>query len=254
MRRISRSSAVLPLPRLRHGRAVRLWSVGVTTAPRRRPTLEWTLDSLVRAGWTTARLFVDSSVTIPQRYASFPVTYREPKVGAWPNFYLGLAELLMRDPFADAYLMLQDDVELHDRANLREYLERFLWPTDPPGPVSLYCSGPTVRPTAGWAQHDHAWFLGALAFIFPHDAAREFVFNPDALEHRRTAGLNGLANVDTVVGRWAYHRGTPLYFPSPSLCRHTGRTSAMWDVSTLEGARTRGGVRRRPPRPRPARP
>lgn len=94
--------SIVPVPDRREGPVVRKWAVGVTTAPRIQPTLELCLDSLVRAGWGVPRLFVDSQTEIPARYSHLPVTLREPRVGAWPNYYLALAELLMREPDADA--------------------------------------------------------------------------------------------------------------------------------------------------------
>jgi hypothetical protein len=231
---------VLPVTWRRQAPTVRVWSVGVTTAPRRRPTLDWTLDSLARAGWKQARLFVDSAVTIPGRYADYPVTYREPKLGAWPNFYLGLTELLMRDPHADAYLMIQDDVIFHDREDLRAYLETILWPSERSGPISLYCSGVLARPERGWFQHTEPWFLGAHALIFSARAAHEFLTDPQVLAHRSSGSNDGLANIDTIVGQWAARQGTPMIVPSPSLCRHTGQTSSIWPAASMEGARKSG--------------
>ena len=231
---------LLPIPELRCGPEVRTWSVGVTTSLRRRPTLEWTLDGLARAGWDRPRLFVDGPVTIPHRHAECPVTYREPRIGAWPNFYLSLAELLMRDPEADAYLMVQDDVDFFDGVKLREYLESVLWPGDSPGPVSLYSCQLDARPAAGWTRHEHPWFLGAHAFIFPGDLARRFLADPVVMAHRRTGSYNGLANVDTVVGEWAFRDGSPISFPTPSLCRHVGHASTLWPGAKIEGNRKEG--------------
>lgn len=220
----------LPRPESRCGPEVRTWSVGVTTTLRRRPTLEWTLDGLVRAGWDTPRLFLDGPVTIPDRHAGCPVTYREPRIGAWPNFFLGLSELMMRDPEADAYLMVQDDVEFFDGVKLREFLESILWPGNSPGPVSLYSCQIAARAETGWARHERPWFLGAHAFVFPGDLIRRFLSDPVVLAHRKAGANHGLANVNTVVGEWAYRNGSPISFPTPSLCRHIGHASTLWLV------------------------
>ncbi|AGA27673.1 glycosyltransferase family protein [Singulisphaera acidiphila] len=233
-------SAWLPAPAQRTGRPVQRWAVGLTTSPRRRPTLEWTLDSLVRAGWDQARLFVDAAVTIPRRYAHLPVTQREPKSGAWPNFYLGLAELLMRDPDADAYMMIQDDATFYDRINLREYLESILWPSDPPPPISLYSCQLDVAAQAGWHPHNKPWFRGALALVFHPSTARRFLVDPIVFGHRWNPRNDGLAHVDTVVGDWAYRNGTPIQHPTPSLCRHIGYTSTLWFDAKVEHDRIEG--------------
>ena len=59
-----RSLAELLPPLQRRGPVVRSWAVGVRSAPRNVPTLDWTLDSLFRAGWESPRIFVDFSTTI----------------------------------------------------------------------------------------------------------------------------------------------------------------------------------------------
>ncbi|WP_406694965.1 hypothetical protein V5E97_28375 [Singulisphaera sp. Ch08] len=230
----------LPAPTQRTGGPVRRWAVGLTTSPRRRPTLEWTLDSLVRAGWDQARLFVDAAVTIPRRYAHLPVTQREPKSGAWPNFYLALSELLMRDPDADAYLMVQDDATFYDRINLREYVESILWPSDPPPPLSLYTCQLDVSAQPGWHPHNKPWFRGALALIFHPATVRQFLVDPIVFGHRWNPRNDGLAHVDTVVGEWAYRNGTPVQHPTPSLCRHIGYTSTLWPEAKIEHDRIEG--------------
>ncbi len=55
---------VLPLPAQRAGRVTQ-WAVGVTTAPRRSPTLATCLRSLAAVGWDQPQLFVDGDVEIP---------------------------------------------------------------------------------------------------------------------------------------------------------------------------------------------
>jgi hypothetical protein len=112
---------IIPTPRHRSGPDVRAWSVGVTTAPRAVPTLTDCLASLAKAGWDRPRLFVDGDVAIPPDFAHLPRTDRRPQIGAWPNYYLALAELLMREPEADAYLLVQDDA-LFANLDLRAYL------------------------------------------------------------------------------------------------------------------------------------
>ncbi len=230
----------LPIPATRSGPEVRSWSVGVTTSPRRRPTLEWTLDGLRRAGWGSPHLFVDGPATIPIRHGDCPVTHREPRVGAWPNFFLGLAELVMRDPEADAYLMVQDDVAFFDGVRLRDYLESILWPGDRPGPVSLFSSEADAGPSTGWSRRENPWFLGAQAMIFPAGSARRFLVDEAVARHRSTGPNGGLANVDTVIGAWGFREGTPVSFPTPSLCRHVGHSSTIWDGAKVEGVRKEG--------------
>jgi hypothetical protein len=219
---------LVPPPQARRGPRVRRWAVGVTTAPRPRPTLALCLDSLFRAGWETPRLFVDSAVTIPDRFNDLPVTLHETRLGAWPNYYLALVELLMREPMADCFMLVQDDVIFDDRYLLRAHLEEILWPADPIGAVSLFCSKAYTRPTSGWHQLEEPWVWGALVFLFPRESAERFVTDREVLGHR-CRGAEGLVNIDIQIGRWAHENGLPIFFPTPSLVQHIGDASSLWD-------------------------
>ena len=55
----------------------------------------------------------------------------------------------MREPHADAFMLVQDDIIFDHRHHVREYLENILWPADPIGAVSLYCSKAYTQPHAG---------------------------------------------------------------------------------------------------------
>jgi hypothetical protein len=218
---------LVPRPVHRFGRRIQRWAVGVTTAPRPQPTVHACLDSLSRVGWKVPRLFVDSGVTIADRFSELPLTFRETKLGPWPNYYLALVELLMREPEADAFMLVQDDVIFDDRHDVRTYLEEILWPADPIAAVSLYCSKAYTRPVAGWHELNSQWIWGALAFVFPRESAKRFVTDPLVFEHRSNP-TEGLVNIDILIGRWAHERQLPIYFPSPSLVQHIGNESSIW--------------------------
>jgi len=228
---------VLPPPPRRHGRRVQEWAVGVTTAPRRQETLEACLASLVRAGWETPYLFVDSAVRIPERFTTLPGTFRDERIGAWPNYYLALAELLMRRPHADAYMIVQDDVVFYDREPLTDYLAAVLWPGKVPGLVSLYCSAADAQGQRGWHCHDGFWTAGPLALVFPREPAKTFLTDRAVFEHRwlpdpvRATSLTGLVN------RFAWDRRLPVWFPTPSLVQHIGETSTLWPRARALGHR-----------------
>jgi hypothetical protein len=228
---------LVPPPAERRGPGVHRWAVGVTTAPRQQATLEWCLNSLIRAGWEAPRLFMDSAVAVAGRFADLPVSLREDKLGAWPNYYLALAELLMREPEADAFLLVQDDVVLYDRHDLRAYLEQVLWPADPVGAVSLFCSSAYTRPQPGWHRLATPWVWGAQAFIFSRESAKRFIADPLVLEHRWSHHYRGLANIDIVIGQWAFRHGLPVYYPTPSLAQHVGDTSTLWPDARIDGYR-----------------
>ncbi len=219
---------LLGTPKGRAGPRVRQWAVGVTTAPRRQATLDTCLDYLKRAGWDDVRLFVDDRVsTLAPYHGHLPVTLHQPSVGAWPNYYLTLQELLCRHPDADAFMIVQDDACFYDRECLREYLEDLLWPTDPPGLVSLYCSSAYTNEHSGWHAIDEEWVWGALAFIFPRERAIQFLTDPGVVAHRLKP-LGGLKLIDEAIGKWAARQKVPIHFPTPSLVQHLGVTSTLW--------------------------
>ncbi len=236
-RSVSRAlSQLVPPPAKRRGATVRQWAVGVTTAPRRQPTLEACLESLLRAGWETPHLFVDSAVQIPERFLDLPGTFRDEKTGAWPNYYLALLELLMRQPYADAYMIAQDDVLFFDRENLRQYLEDLLWPGRSSGLVSLYCSKIDTRPESGWHRRE-GWTAGAHAFVFPPELAKAFVMDPSVFGHRWAPDPVEARRVNDVIGNWALDHGLPVWFPTPSLVQHVGEASTLWPGARALGAR-----------------
>jgi hypothetical protein len=221
---------LIPPPATSRPERILKWSVGVTTTPRRRPTLERCLDALTRAGWRNPHLFMDSVVRIPERFGRLPGTLRGPDAGAWPNHYLGLFELTLRQPDANAFMILQDDALLYDGENMRVYLEEVLWPGGRPSIVSLYCPGPYTAKEFGWHRYGKAWVWGALAFIFPRETAQMYLRDRRVCRHRWRSAGSGLSQIDVLIGRWARRRGIPVWYPTPSLVQHIGETSTLpWD-------------------------
>ena len=209
-------------------RPIRRWAVGVTTAPRREPTLKQTLHSLADAGWDQSRLFAEPETEIPAGFEDLPITRRDQLLGAFPNWYLGLAELVMREPRADAYLMCQDDVLFSE--GLRAYLEESLWPESEVGVVSVYCpSHYAVGREPGFHAEDRGWHSwGALAYVLPADSARALLCDVRVVEHRLNGPASGLRNIDSVVGRWCREAGRSYIVHVPSLAQHIGETSTIW--------------------------
>jgi hypothetical protein len=226
---------LLPLPKRRSGPPVKRWAVGVTTSPRRRSTLELCLDSIVRAGWDTPLLFLDGTVRLPDRYCHLPVTWREASIGAWPSWYMALAELLLQQPEADAYVLLQDDVVLYDRESLRVYLERVLWPGDRPGLVSLFYTG--VDSTPGWFQADDAWHWGAQGFVLPSGTARSLLTDAELSHSWLAASSHAHTPIPEVLCGWVNRAGIDVSYANPSLSQHIGNTSTIWMDAGLAAGR-----------------
>ena len=222
-------SAIIPRPDRRYGAPVREWAVAVTTAPRKQSTLDHCLQSLQIAGWEAPRIIVDGEVAISPEWEHLPTTYRLPQIGAWPSWYLTLIELLMRQPNAQAFMIVQDDVVLFQHPGLRMYLESVLWPASTPGIVSLFCSRAYNQSKPGWYHLEKNLVWGGQALVFSHEAATNLVSDPEIVRHR-FSGSDGLANIDGVVGKWAWENETPVHVTSPSLAQHIGHISAIWQA------------------------
>ena len=230
-RNIGDIGQLIPRPRFRYGARVSEWAVSVTTAPRQSPTLDRCLSSIVAAGWPQPRIIVDGNVEIPDAWNSFPITRREPQMGAWPSYFLTLTEMMMRQPRADAYMIVQDDVVLFEHESLRSYLESVLWHHCTPGIVSLFCSKAYAREKPGWYRLDRNLVWGGQALVFSREAAIRFVADPLTVRHRFSEGDRGLANIDWLVGEWAGDTDTPVHVSTPSLSQHIGHVSSLWPNS-----------------------
>jgi hypothetical protein len=221
--------AILPPGKPHSRRRVKTWAVGVVSSPRRQPTLDATLDSLIRAGWNAPQLFLDGTVRVPERFGGLPGVLREPRIGCWPNYYLALAELLMRHPDADAYLLAQDDALFYDGEALREYMEQMLWP-ERRCIVSLYCPSLNTSRDFGWQPLRPGLSVGALACVFPRRLAQDFLLDHAVCNHRWGRWQEedgGLANADIIIGQWALRKRIRIWCPTPSLVQHIGVTSTL---------------------------
>ena len=226
---------MIPPPTRRCGPVVKRWAVGVTTASRRQSTLEDCLDSIVRSGWNDPRIFLDGSCRIPQRYNDLSVTWREDFIGVWPAWYLALAELILQQPDADAYVLLQDDVVLYDRELLRDYLEQTLWPGDQPSIVSLFSTDPDPNP--GWHRMDKAWHWGAQGFVFAPEIARAIFADPILSRECFAASAENHVPIPKMLCEWIQRSNIDVWYANPSLSQHIGNTSTIWTNASMTSGR-----------------
>jgi hypothetical protein len=231
---------IVPPPAARHGRRVREWAIGVTTAPRIQPVLSTCLESLGRAGWGRPRLFVDSAVIVPAPHDQLPCTVRDERVGAWANYYLTLAELLLGQPRADAFMVVQDDALFYHRQSISAYLETVLWPGKVPCLVSLYCSRADSASSPGWHAAHGVMRSGPVALAFPPELAKAFLTDREVFEHRWRRDELEATSIGDVISEWAYKRGVPVWLPTPSLVQHVGDTSTIWRQARAKGKRQAG--------------
>jgi hypothetical protein len=228
---------LIPLPSTRNLLPIRKWAVGVTTSPRTRSTIEACLSNLKRAGWESPHLFMDSVVRVSESFGHLPGTLRSPASGAWPNHYLALLELTMRQPDADAFLVMQDDALIYAGENVKNYLEQTLWPGQHAPIVSLFCPEPYTAATCGWHRFRKHWIWGAQAFVFPREIALAYLSDRSICQHRWRSINGGLSQIDVLIGWWTRRRRIPIWYPTPSLVQHIGETSTIWPNCPLAGPR-----------------
>ncbi len=227
---------VLPLPAQRIGQVTH-WAVGVTTAPRRSPTLAPCLHSLIAAGWPEPHLFVDGAVEIPPEFADLARTIRLPATGARQSYFLAIAELLQKFPEAQALMLVQDDAYWPGHLPVREYLEQCLWPGTDPGLVSAWCCTDDTALVSGWHPIHRPWRFGAVVFIFSRETAERFIHDPLMQRACNSRPENHSGGLSMLIGDWAARVGVVVYYPTPSLVQHLGEVSTIWENSRAVGVR-----------------
>jgi hypothetical protein len=208
------------------------WQVGLTTILKRKDNLlARTLISLARAGWENPRLFVDGGSLDDWRGCQYPITVHE-KTHAYGNWWLGMQELYVRNPLADRYLMVQDDVIFVK--GLRNYLDAVPWPG--PGYLNLYTMPKNHLHAAGkqgfFQANQHQRGLGALALVFDHRSIVKLLASEHMIEKFRPADVTtgqvkerhwrAKKAIDGGVVDAMGHAGMVEWCHNPSLVQHTG--------------------------------
>ncbi|MBR9800815.1 hypothetical protein GYB59_03545 [bacterium] len=183
------------------------------------------------------RVFAEPMAALSDIDSLAGLTKRDQKLGAFPNWYLGLTEMYLRNPHCEAYAMFQDDLLLAPAT--RDYLEDSLWPAPEIGVVSLYCPSHEHRPDfIGFRAIDWGWKAwGALAYVFSNPGIRTFLSDRLVLDHRHHGPADGARNIDSVVGSWCKRTGLPYLVHVPSLVQHVGNASTIWPFGTASGKR-----------------
>jgi len=206
------------------------WACGVTAvASRLRDgTLDRTLASLERGGFTDLRLFVDG-IKFPigwnSEYKDLPITCHDPALKIQGNFHLALSELFLRQPHADRYAIFQDDLVTYK--NLRQYLEELPYPKD--GYLNLYTFAQNEKPLNGWYPSNQ---LGksAVALVFDNLAVRTLLTSEHwILRHWREARNpdRKWKFIDGGIVEAFRQAGFKEYVHNPSLVQHTGTKSTL---------------------------
>jgi hypothetical protein len=209
----------------------------VTTVElRRKGLLPRTLASLRAAGFDRPRLFVDgANGKLVQSYEDefrLEVTGRWPRIRAFGNWVLGLAELYIRDPHADRYALFQDD--LISYRNLRGYLDACAFPdkgywnlyTFPQNQVLAPTIDRTGRAYEGWFESNQRG-RGAVALVFSREGVHRLLTSYENIIDRPMVAIRGTKNIDGGVVSAMGKMGWKEYVHNPTLIQHTGLVSTL---------------------------
>jgi len=163
-----------PLPK-----GVTKWAVGITSAPRKNPTLARCVRSVQRGGFDPI-VFAEPGTETADVDAE--IVTRPERLGCWRNYVQTLRDLLERFPEAQAVMIVQDDVVF--APELREFLESELWPSTKVGCVSLYTPNyPSYEEhhngsQPGLLKVNHRHLIGACAMVYPRETVRKILGHP----------------------------------------------------------------------------
>ena len=155
------------------------------------------------------------------------VTLRDRPLGPWSNWFLALGEMYQRDPFADAYMLVQDDALFCK--NVRALLESLGAIPRDVALISPYCPQVYQRDSTGVVAVDAGWCLiGAVTLVIPAHVVVELLVDRTAIAHRKSDPERGRRHIDAVVGLWAQKSGRCAWYLSPSVVQHIGDTSTIY--------------------------
>lgn len=174
--------------------------VYLTTAKRRQPTLERTLQSLAVA-------------------KIGPIVRPDPGRGAFRHWLTVAAEAAQNAPGIVA--IFQDDILVPQ--GLGRALGAFKWPRSDWGCLSLYLSAKYAGYGTGWVEHWGCTVWGACALLFPSEVLSALINLPLAQHWKSKRGI------DQFVGEGLEDLGLGIRFHSPSLVQHIGETSTVCD-------------------------
>lgn len=235
--------------REKEGKAKHNWFVAVTTAPRKSPTLQTCLDSLVINGWRPHIFAEPGNYSFLGQEFHENIHFNEEKRGVWWNWIVS-ARYALENSDADIIMTVQDDSLFHPDS--KEFAEKLLWPSPDVGFVSLYTPkhysiknhlrSKPYRPL-GLNKIVTKALWGACAMIWPRPVLEQ------VLEHELIEGWLGaplktksawaerqkkrreepwtIQNSDTALGKIMNRMGRSMWFVDPSPVQHIAKYSAI---------------------------
>tara|TARA_Y100000361_G_scaffold154126_1_gene178279 strand:+ start:1743 stop:2537 length:795 start_codon:yes stop_codon:yes gene_type:complete len=212
------------------------WSVVVTTAPRKKPKLKTTVQSLKTAGWDDPIVFAE-----PDSPTCDAITHTsDSKLGVFHNWIRAAKHAL--DSGADVIMTVQDDVWFHPDS--KRFAESALWPENC-GFLSLYTPlhysivQGKMKPWGIYPIHTKSLW-GAMAMIWHPSVLKEIVGSKKAatwigrrstmkaseIEYK-TNNPDAICNVDTFLGYCVRDMGRQMHYVNPSFAQHISEYSSI---------------------------
>ena len=214
------------------------WGVVVTTAPRSKPKLQITIDSLREAGWNDPIVFSE-----PHSYVSDAQTiHNSKKLGVWHNWIQAANYAMNLD--VDVIMTVQDDIWVHPESKL--FAESALWPAEDCGYLSLYTPHHysiirgkkkpwgiyPVFTRSVWGAMCLVWEPKVLKEVIATNRARSWVGVKSKLGdkefYRRQENPELIRNLDTALGYIITRDlNRKTYYCNPSCVQHISEDSSI---------------------------
>lgn len=210
------------------------WFVGITTAPRRSPTLQRCIASVRGAGWQPVIFAEPGSVE-----TNCETIRNSERLGVWRNWY-SVAKWSLENTDCKYIVTLQDDIAIHPESF--KFTKGII--DDYEGFVSLYTSkkyGYKKQPGVHRVRTKSLW--GACAIVFHRETLESVITHPTAVnwlgarprtKSTREATYQGrkdnprkIANSDTAIGKAMNARKLPMWFVNPSPAKHIAIFSSI---------------------------
>jgi hypothetical protein len=224
------------------------WFVAVTTAPRPEETLSICLDSLLIAGWNPYIFAEPGNYNINEEYKSRMIKHSKRK-GVWWN-WVESCRYALENSDADVIMTVQDDSLFHPDS--KSMAERFLWPREDVGFVSLYTpkhysiknhlkSRPErpkglnrIHTKSLWGACALVWPREVLEKVMEHELIEGWLGAPlktksawAARQEKRKKEPWTIQNSDTAIGKIMNRMEKTMWFVDPSPVQHIATTSAI---------------------------
>lgn len=224
------------------------WFVAVTTAPRKNPTINSCLESLVVSGFNPYIFAEPETNGIDIETYGERLIYNDERKGVWYN-WIESARYAIENSDAEIIMTVQDDSLFHPDS--KTFAESMLWPAKDVGFVSLYTpkhysfrpknSSELKAPGVNRVYTRSLW--GACALVWPRKVLEQVlqhkviynwlgvptrtksIWKRKKEERRNNPSL--VQNSDTAIGKIMNSMKRSMYFVDPSPVNHFSTHSAV---------------------------